>query len=85
MYSIYQLTKDFHLSKNWCKSQGSSSVIYGEQSSTLASFSPSTRSILIYHQGLAQKAHFWQYQRTQSHPTTNIIQLLMKIYNLTPE
>jgi hypothetical protein len=41
MYNIYQLTKDFHLSKEWCKSQGSSSVIQVEQSSTVASFSPS--------------------------------------------
>lgn len=41
MYSIYQVTKDFHLSKEWCKSQGSSSVIHVEQCSTVASFSPS--------------------------------------------
>jgi hypothetical protein len=41
MYNIYQLTTDFHPSKEWCKSQGSSSVIHVKQSSTVASFSPS--------------------------------------------
>ena len=41
MYNIYQLTTDFHASKEWCKSQGSSSVIHVKQSSTVASFSPS--------------------------------------------
>lgn len=41
MYNIYQLTKDFHLSKDWCNSLGISSVIHVEQSSTVASFSPS--------------------------------------------
>lgn len=58
MYSIYQLTKDIHLSKDWCKSQGSSGVIHIEQSSTVeVSLQVSTCSILICNQGLVQKVH----------------------------
>jgi hypothetical protein len=35
MYSIYQLTKHFHLSNDLCKTYGSSSVIHIEQCSTV--------------------------------------------------
>ena len=75
MYSIYHLTKDIHLSKDWCKSQGSSGVIHIEQSSTVeVSLQVSTCSILICNQGLVQKVHLWmQYQKTQSQPNPDII------------
>jgi hypothetical protein len=75
MYNIYQLTKDFQLSKGWCNSQGSSSVIHVKQSSTVASFSP--RKYLLHthlQPGASTKGPLVSAVPTDSpQPTPNII------------